>query len=83
MSSLHEDLALERLALAELEAQAEAAWKARQYPLALLRRREATRARERVLELEARSVFNGRAESLPQITEEQFEALTLEETPKP
>jgi hypothetical protein len=54
MSTLREDLALERAALAELEADAARAWRARQYRLALRREREAARARERIAELEER-----------------------------
>jgi len=55
VSSLHEDLALERLALAQLEADAAAAWRARLYRLSQRFRREAVRARERIAELEART----------------------------
>lgn len=53
MSTLREDLALERHALAELEAEAAALWRGRQYMLARHREAEAVRARERIRELEA------------------------------
>jgi len=52
--TLREDLALERLALAELEAEAQALWRTRQYRLAQSRQAEAVRARERIGELEER-----------------------------
>jgi hypothetical protein len=52
--SLQEDLALERVQLAELEADAARLWRMRQYKLAKQREGEAARARERVLELEER-----------------------------
>lgn len=55
MSTLREDLALERLALAEIEADAARLWHARQYKLAKQCQAEAARARERILELEART----------------------------
>ncbi len=53
MSTLREDLALERLALAQLEAEAQALWRARQYKAALRVRGELARARERIAELES------------------------------
>jgi len=55
MSTLLEDLALERVALAELELEADELWANRQYKAALRARREIVRAQERILELEARS----------------------------
>jgi hypothetical protein len=55
VSTLVEDLALERIALAELEAEATALWRAGNYELARRRMAEAVRARERIRELEARN----------------------------
>jgi len=53
MNTLLEDLALERLALAQLEAEADALWQARQYAAALRVRGEIVRAEERIAELES------------------------------
>lgn len=50
--ALAEDLALERLAIVSLEAEAEALWLGRQYRLSLLRKAEAAEARDYVRTLE-------------------------------
>ncbi len=50
--SLTEDLALARLSVVELDAEAESLWGARQYRLALQRRAEAAAEREYVLSLQ-------------------------------
>jgi hypothetical protein len=63
MSTLREDLALERVALVELETEATALWQNRQYTQARRRQAEAERARERIRELESRETAMGRFDS--------------------